>query len=109
MQTNELSPELLHKMHAYRRAANYFSVGQMHLYDNPALIVACVVGDGEAETGPPATAWHSNKFLDPQTGEKGIYLKQQLKDKLIEHKQYINKHGRDLPEIRNWKWKLSHE
>ncbi|MGH2502652.1 MAG: phosphoketolase, partial [Ktedonobacterales bacterium] len=33
--------------------------------DNPDLIVACVVGDGEAETGPLAAAWHSNKFLDP--------------------------------------------
>jgi xylulose-5-phosphate/fructose-6-phosphate phosphoketolase len=36
-------------------------------FDNPDLIVACVVGDGEAETGPLATGWHSNKFLDPQT------------------------------------------
>jgi len=35
------------------------------VFDNPDLIVACVVGDGEAETGPLATAWHSNKFLDP--------------------------------------------
>jgi len=35
-------------------------------FDNPDLIVACVVGDGEAETGPLATAWHSNKFLDPE-------------------------------------------
>jgi xylulose-5-phosphate/fructose-6-phosphate phosphoketolase len=35
-------------------------------FDNPDLIVACVVGDGEAETGPAATAWHSNKFLDPR-------------------------------------------
>ena len=35
-------------------------------FDNPELIVACVVGDGEAETGPLATAWHSNKFLNPQ-------------------------------------------
>ena len=34
------------------------------VFDNPGLIVACVVGDGEAETGPLATAWHSNKFLD---------------------------------------------
>ena len=40
----------------------------------------------------------------PQTGDKGIYLKQQLKDKLIEHKFYIDKNGQDLPEIRNWKW-----
>jgi len=37
------------------------------VFDNPGLIVACVVGDGEAETGPLATAWHSNKFLDPVT------------------------------------------
>jgi xylulose-5-phosphate/fructose-6-phosphate phosphoketolase len=36
-------------------------------FDNPELIVACVVGDGEAETGPLATAWHSNKFLNPIT------------------------------------------
>ncbi|MGV8844137.1 MAG: phosphoketolase [Pseudomonas sp.] len=36
------------------------------VFDNPELIVACVVGDGEAETGPLATAWHSNKFLDPR-------------------------------------------
>ncbi len=36
-------------------------------FDNPKLIVACVVGDGEAETGPLATAWHSNKFLNPAT------------------------------------------
>lgn len=35
-------------------------------FDNPDLIVACVVGDGEAETGPMATSWHSNKFLNPQ-------------------------------------------
>src|ERR1700760_1525025 len=34
-------------------------------FDNPDLIVACVVGDGEAETGPLATSWHSNKFLTP--------------------------------------------
>jgi len=34
-------------------------------FDNPELIVACVIGDGEAETGPLAAAWHSNKFLNP--------------------------------------------
>lgn len=37
------------------------------VFDNPDLVVACVVGDGEAETGPLATAWHSNKFLNPAT------------------------------------------
>src|SRR6266511_831696 len=36
-------------------------------FDNPTLLVACVVGDGEAETGPLAASWHSNKFLDPRT------------------------------------------
>src|SRR5271156_6527151 len=36
-------------------------------FDNPDLIVACVVGDGEAETGPLATGWHGNKFLNPAT------------------------------------------
>jgi len=43
-------------MHAYGAA-----------FDNPGLLVCCVVGDGEAETGPLATSWHSNKFLDPAT------------------------------------------
>jgi len=36
-------------------------------FDNPDLLVACIIGDGEAETGPLATGWHSNKFLDPVT------------------------------------------
>ena len=35
------------------------------MLDNPDLLAACVVGDGEAETGPLATSWHSNKFLNP--------------------------------------------
>ena len=40
----------------------------------------------------------------PQTGARGLYVKQQLKEKLVEHKRYINLHGEDMPEIRNWKW-----
>jgi xylulose-5-phosphate/fructose-6-phosphate phosphoketolase len=40
----------------------------------------------------------------PQTGDAGVYLKQQLKDKLVEHRQYIDVNGQDLPEVRNWKW-----
>ncbi|GAA2085416.1 phosphoketolase family protein [Pseudolysinimonas kribbensis] len=41
-------------------------------FDNPDLLVACVIGDGEAETGPLATGWHSNKFLDPR--QDGVVL-----------------------------------
>ena len=44
-----------------------YSLAHAHgaAFDNPDLLVCCVVGDGEAETGPLATSWHSNKFLDP--------------------------------------------
>ena len=42
----------------------------------------------------------------PQTGERGVYLKQRLQDKLIEHRQFINESGQDLPEVREWKWTI---
>jgi len=40
----------------------------------------------------------------PRLGNTGAYLKQHLKDKLVEHKRYIEQHGEDMPEIQNWKW-----
>lgn len=40
----------------------------------------------------------------PMLGTKGAYLKQMVQNKLIEHKQFINKHGEDMPKIRNWEW-----
>lgn len=41
----------------------------------------------------------------PDLGSQGAYLKQKLQDKLIEHKHYVDQHGKDMPEILNWKWK----
>jgi xylulose-5-phosphate/fructose-6-phosphate phosphoketolase len=40
----------------------------------------------------------------PEAGGPGVYLKQQMQDKLIEHRQYINLNGQDMPEVRNWRW-----
>ena len=42
----------------------------------------------------------------PQLDDKGAYLKEEMKNKLIEHKNYIYKNGMDMPEIRDWKWKV---
>ena len=57
------------------------------VFDNPDLVVACVVGDGEAETGPLATAWHSNKFLDPVNRRRGAAdpASQRLQDLQPDH------------------------
>ncbi len=40
----------------------------------------------------------------PRIGSEAAYLKQEIRDKLIEHKEYIARYGQDLPEIRDWKW-----
>ena len=63
--------ELGYAVHAYGAAL-----------DNPDVVVACVVGDGEAETGPLAASWHSNKFLNPVTDGAALpILHQRLQDR----------------------------
>ena len=62
---SHVSPEMPGSIHEGGELGYSLSHAFGAAFDNPDLIVACVVGDGEAETGPLATAWHSNKFLNP--------------------------------------------
>ncbi|QNN43994.1 phosphoketolase family protein [Pedobacter roseus] len=64
---SHVSPECPGSMHEGGELGYSLSHAFGAVFDNPGLIVSCVVGDGEAETGPLATAWHSNKFLNPIT------------------------------------------
>jgi xylulose-5-phosphate/fructose-6-phosphate phosphoketolase len=64
---SHVSPECPGSIHEGGELGYSLSHAFGAVFDNPDLIVSCVVGDGEAETGPLATAWHSNKFLNPIT------------------------------------------
>jgi xylulose-5-phosphate/fructose-6-phosphate phosphoketolase len=64
---SHVSPETPGSIHEGGELGYSLSHAFGAVLDNPDLLVACVVGDGEAETGPLATAWHSNKFLNPIT------------------------------------------
>jgi xylulose-5-phosphate/fructose-6-phosphate phosphoketolase len=63
--SSHVSPECPGSIHEGGELGYSLSHAFGAAFDNPELIVACVIGDGEAETGPLATAWHSNKFLNP--------------------------------------------
>ena len=65
--SSHVSPQVPGSMHEGGELGYSLSHAFGAVFDNPDLITACVVGDGEAETGPLATAWHSNKFLNPVT------------------------------------------
>jgi xylulose-5-phosphate/fructose-6-phosphate phosphoketolase len=65
--SSHASPQTPGSMHEGGELGYSLSHAFGAVLDNPDLIVACVVGDGEAETGPLATSWHSNKFLNPLT------------------------------------------
>ncbi|HUB26906.1 MAG TPA: phosphoketolase family protein, partial [Tepidisphaeraceae bacterium] len=64
---SHVSPECPGSIHEGGELGYSLSHAFGAVLDNPSLIVACIVGDGEAETGPLATAWHSNKFLNAAT------------------------------------------
>lgn len=65
--SSHVSPQVPGSIHEGGELGYSLSHSFGAVFDNPELIVACVVGDGEAETGPLAAAWHSNKFLSPVT------------------------------------------
>ncbi len=69
---SHVSPECPGSMHEGGELGYSLSHAFGAAFDNPDLMVACVIGDGEAETGPLATAWHSNKFLHP--AKDGVVL-----------------------------------
>ncbi|MEO8754896.1 MAG: hypothetical protein ABI624_19705 [Casimicrobiaceae bacterium] len=104
------SPALLRRMDAYWRAANYISVGQTYLRDNPPLtrpLVTCrrthhdnIHSRDYEEEGAITTP-----LAMAVTGERGLSLKRQLQEKLLEHRRCINTHGQEMPEVRDWKWR----
>lgn len=118
--TQAFSPDLLHQMDAYWRAANYLSVGQIYLYGNPLLKKPLAL----AHIKPRLLGhWGTTSFdmvvmndLDrfhlfgdavdrlPQLHSQAAYAQKFVRDKRLERKQCIAEHGEDLPEIRNWKW-----
>ncbi len=65
--SSHVSPQVPGSLHEGGELGYSLSHAFGAVFDNPTLIATCVVGDGEAETGPLATAWHSNKFLNPKT------------------------------------------
>ena len=64
---SHVSPECPGSIHEGGELGYSLSHAFGAVFDNPQFLVACIIGDGEAETGPLATAWHSNKFLNPKS------------------------------------------
>ena len=120
-------PKNLDLLDRYWRAANYLSVGQIYLMDNPLLreqlrpahIKPRLLGHWGTTPGLNFIYIPLNRILKehnldfttsdaidrvPSLGHRAAYAQQALRDKLIERKQYLAKHGGELPEIGSWKW-----
>ena len=121
--TEPLDQELLGRIDAYWRAANYLSVGQVYLLDNPLLKVPLTLahikprlpGHWGTTPGLNFIYVHLNDLdrihlamdaIDrlPATGAAGVLMKQRLGTRLVEHRRYIELHGEDMPEIMTWRW-----
>ncbi len=110
MTTRTLSPELLRRMDAYPWLIHRLTYRRAN---HPNIHVR-----GYKEEGTITTAFDMTVLNDmdrfhlamdamdrlPQLGDARVYWKQQLQEKLVEHRQYIAANGQDLPEIRNWQW-----
>lgn len=65
--SSHVSPQVPGSMHEGGELGYSLAHAYGAVFDNPDLIAACIIGDGEAETGPLATSWHANKFVNPKT------------------------------------------
>lgn len=119
--SESLSPDLLRRMHAAWRAANYLSVGQIYLQENPLLDVPLTLAHvkprllGHWGTTPGLNRLIAAHDLNaPETpgsihegGELGYSLAHataRYGARVERHQQHIAEHGEDLPEIRDWHW-----
>ena len=89
-------------------AAVCFALGEPHGDEpscvSPALRAFKITLNDAGWSSNEARAKGLERLALAQLGSKGAHLKQQMQNKLVEHKEYIDRHGEDLPEIRNWKW-----
>jgi phosphoketolase len=102
--TQPLSADDLRRIDAYWRAANFLSVGQIYLYDNPLLreplvFDMCVLNRIDR--------YHLVQDVIarvPGLADTARAVKQAMESKLAKHRDYIRRHGDDMPEVRDWKW-----